>query len=753
MTANSPRPDAVARLSGTTRFTADLIRPGMLHAYVLRSCVAAAELTEVDVSRALEAPGVHCVLTGADVPATELGLFVADEPLLARDVIRYPGEPIALIAADTYQDAKAAAQLIDVRLDVLEPVLSISAAITEEARSVRAGKPNVTVESRISRGNVESAFAQAVQVVRTEVTSQRVHQAYIEPRASLAEFVDGTLIVNTSSQAPFEVRSHLAALLELPMTKVIVRVPAIGGGFGGKLHLGLAGYAAVLSKAAGRPVMVVATREDEFRSPAPRENSLICLESAVAADGTITARRAVIHMDCGAYAYDTPPIAAVAAMQGCGPYRVDAIDITAFAVYTNSVPTGSFRAPSGPQMSYAVEAHMNDIAAAVDIESGELRRLNALRGGDVGPTGQLIVDDAFPAVLDRGLTTLDEWRCEEVPVQPGEVRGLGIGCAWWTVSPVGGAVALSMNEDATFVLSTGGVEIGTGAISVTLREIAGDTLGVSADAIHVLSGATDSGPYDHGSQGSRTLYGVGTATCRAADEIRTLLVGEFARMHEVAPSDVVLADGAASVAGDPSVRTTVAELGTRISGTSGPIVAHGRFQPEGPAYQEGCVSGWVGAFNEPTFHCHVADVVVDTRSGRVRINRIKAIHDVGGIINRDGVNGQVEGGVIQGIGYALSEEIVVDESGRTLNSNLHDYRIPTMADTPGEVIVDLVSDFATSQAYRGLKGIGEAPIIPVAAALGSAIRDALGAQPMQLPMNPERLARLADEVLGEVVSS
>ena len=747
MTAGSPRPDAYAKLSGETRYTADLTRPGMLYGYVLRSSEAAARIIKVNISRAVAAPGVKCVLTSGDVSSSEIGLFVADEPLLARDAIRYYGEPIALIAADTYQRAKAAAQLVDIQLEPIEPVLSLSTALADGAPLVREHKSNSTMESTISRGDVDFAFSQSAYIVCTEVTSHRVHQAYIEPRASLAEFVDDALVVHTSTQSPFEVRSHLAKLLELPMTKVIVRVSAIGGGFGGKLHLGMAGYAAVLAKASGKPVLVEASREEEFQSPAPRENSLIFLESAVDANGKIRARRAKIYMDCGAYAYDTPPIAAVAAMQGCGPYRVDDIDITAFAVYTNTVPTGSFRAPSAPQMAYAVEAHMNDIADAVSLDLVEVRRLNALRGGDVGPTGQLIVDDAFANVLDRGVKTLVEWRREEIALKPGEVRGLGIGCAWWQVLAGGGAVTLSMNEDGTFMLRTGGVEIGTGAVSDGLRIVAGETLGVSGDAIQVLSGATDSGPYDLGSQGGRTLYSLGTATSRAASEIRTMLVNEFADLYEISPSDVILTDGVASVAGDPTIRMNLAELGGRISATSGPVVTHGRFQPESPSFQEDSVSGWVGAFNDPTFHCHVADVVVNYHSGRVRINRIMAIHDVGGIINRNGAYGQVEGGILQGIGYALSEEIITDEFGRTLNSNLHDYRIPTFADTPGEVVVDLVSDYASSKSYQGLKGIGEAPVIPVAAAIGSAIHDALGAQPKDLPMNPERIARLADEKL------
>jgi CO/xanthine dehydrogenase Mo-binding subunit len=716
----------------------------MLFGYVLRSQAAAGFIVSIDVERATASPGVRAVLVGGDIPDLDLGLFVQDEPLLARDQVRYSGEPVALIAAETYEEARAAALLIELRIEELPPVLSIPEALGSHARLVRGDHANITEESRISRGAVEEAFKAAHHIVETDVVTHRVHQAYIEPRAALAEFVDGNLIVHTSSQAPFEVRHHLSRLMGMPLTRIVVTVPALGGGFGGKLHLGLAGYASVLSQATGRPVMVVATRDEEMRSPAPRENSAIRLTSAVAADGTITARRAQIYMDSGAYAYDTPPIAAVAAMQAAGPYRIEALDIIGYAVYTNTVPTGSFRAPSGPQMAYAVEMHMNDIAEAIGDAPGAVRWRNALRAGDRGPTGQVIVDEAFTTILGKGLAVLDAWSSEIPELGADERRGVGLGCAWWTVSPIGGAVTLSMNEDATFVLNTGGVEIGTGAVSVALRDIVAEFLGLESDAVLVVSGGTDSGPYDHGSQGSRTLYGLGTATSRAADSVRQLLIDEYAREREVSPLDVVLSSGAAHVVGDDETRTPLSVICAGVMARTGPVVSHGRFKTEGPAYDAGCVSGWVGAFNEPTFHCHIADITVDMRSGAIRVNKIMAIHDVGEVLNLAGAHGQVEGGVLQGVGYALMEEIMVDDSGRTRNANLHDYHVPTMVDVPADVVVELVTEFSTSQAYRGIKGVGEAPVIPVAAAIGSALRDAIGAQPGQLPMNPERVLRMVE---------
>lgn len=738
------RPEARPRLTGETLYTADLDRPELLHGALVRSRVPAGTILEVDTSAALAVSGVSVILTGADVPDVPMGLFRPDEPLLATSAVRYVGEPVALVAADTPEAARAAADLVKVRTQPLPAAVHLADAVVDNSPRVQVGSANVTEESRIRRGDVEAAFAGAYRVVVTTVTSHRVHQAYLEPRASLAETIGDTLVVHTSSQAPFEVQQGLAGLFGLPLSRVVVRVPAIGGGFGGKLHMGLAGHAAVLARATGRPVLLTCSREEEFQSPAPRESSLVHLESAVAEDGRILARRARIHLDSGAYAYDTPPIAAVAAMLACGPYEVDAVDIAGFCVLTNSVPTGSFRGPSGPQMSYAVETHMNEIADALGLDPVNYRRRLGLRTGSLGPGGQVIETDAFLAVLEEGANTVERWRSEPVELLPHERRGVGLGCAWWTVSPVGGAVTLSVAADGSVVVQTGATEIGTGAVSTGLRRIVADDLGIDADLVQVVSGGTDTGPYDHGSQGSRTLYGVGTATARAVTLAKNLIAEEFARQHEAAASDVVFADGQVAVEGIPTTATSFAEVAAAVTAAGGPLAVAGRFQPVGPAFDAGCVSGWVGALNEPTFHCQVADVVVDTETGGITVRRVRAVHDVGAVVNEPGAVTQVEGGVLQGVGYALSEEILTDDSGRTRNDNLHDYGVPTLADIPDAVEVCLVTGFTTGQGHEGLKGIGEAPVIPTAAAIGSAVREALGAQPHDLPLHRERIARMCD---------
>lgn len=346
--AEIARPDAAARVTGGARYTEDVEPRGLLRCAVVRSPIAAGRIVAVD---AQPPPGVT-ILAATDLPDRRWGTAEHDQPILARDVVRYAGEPLALVAAETRAAALAAAEDVTVRLDPLPPVVGIESALADDARQVHDGRPNLGGFSSVRRGDVDAVLADAPHVVTTRVRSHRAHQTSIEPRAALAEpDGDGGLKITMTSQAPFVVRDGLAHLLGLPMSRIVVEVPALGGGFGGKLHLGLAPLAAVMCLATGRPVRVVASRAEEMRAGNPRENSIVELTSAVDGDGRLLARRARVHLDSGAYAMDTPVIASIAALQATGPYRIDAVDLAAAPVATNTCPTGSFRGPGGPQMA------------------------------------------------------------------------------------------------------------------------------------------------------------------------------------------------------------------------------------------------------------------------------------------------------------------------------------------------------------------------------------------------------------------
>lgn len=741
------RPDAVSKATGAALYTQDITRPGMVHGVIVRSPHPAARIANVDTAAAVAIPGVVAVLTASDLPDRRYGVMTPDEPILARDSVRYVGEPVALIAAETKSAALAASRALDVTYEEHVAIIELTDALEPGAPQVDAVSDNVITPQHVVRGDVEAAFASAHQVVATEIASHRVHQTYLEPRCSLAELIDDRLVVTTSSQAPFEVRQGLAQLFDLPLARISVNVPALGGGFGGKLHLGLAPYAAALALATSRPVQVLCTREDEFQSPAPRENSIVRLQSAVDRDGLILGRRAAIYLDSGAYVYDTTALVSVAALQAAGPYSIEAIEILAAAVRTNTVPTGSFRAPTGPQMAYAYEAHMNDIAEALDLSPLDVRRRNIMRDGAVGPSGQVLSASAMPACLEHVAAVLDKWRSD--PHEPRHVagrrsvprRGYGLGCAWWNTFPAGGGATITLGESGDAFVYTGATEIGTGAVNTALAQIVGQGLGLSPDRVHVITGSTDTGPIDFGSQGSRTLYGAGGAVASAVADVQRLIGDAF----EAAPSDLVFAEGTVMVAGAPSTRRETSDVVQAISASGGPVIGVGRFAPVPPSIDEKCAGELiVKAFNEPTFHCHGVELDVDEETGKVDVLRYVAAHDTGPVVNRAGVDGQIRGGVIQGIGYALYEEVQTDERGQTMNSSLVDYRIPTIADVPMQLEILVEEGFPGTGPFGGAKGIGEAPAILPAAAIGSAVRDALGSQPATLPLSPTTILGLPD---------
>ncbi len=577
----SRRPDAAIKTSGTARYTEDLQPDGLLFASVVRSPIAAGRIIRVDVDAAKAAAGVHSVLTAADLPDRQWGTILQDQPILARDAVRFAGEPIALIAAETPAAAGAAAALVELELEPTEPVVGIAAAFDDDAPEVIPGRPNVGAVARVQRGDVDTAFRLAAHIVRTRIESGRVYQGYIEPRATLVEpGPDGGIIVTTTSQAPFVVRAGLGSLLGLPMLKVVVRVPALGGGFGGKLHLGLAPLAAVLCLATQRPVRIVASRTEDMHACNPRQNSVVALESAIDADGVILARRSRVWLDAGAYAFDTPGIASLAALLATGPYRAPAVDLRAWPVYTNTCPTGSARAPSGPEVVYAYEAHMADIADVVGIDAVEVRRRNLLCSGDRGPSGELFEDVAIGDCLDIVTERIEQWRQESEGSSP--TRGYGIACGWWTTTGMPSSATVAMNEDGSVTLSTGGTEIGTGAIVTGVTAIAARELGVKAEDIRLVSADTGDTPYDSGSKGSRSLYGPGNAVLQASQEAARMLREEAAEQFEASPEDIILAEGFATVRGSPAGPTlTIAEVAKGALNRTGPIVAAGRFK--GPA--------------------------------------------------------------------------------------------------------------------------------------------------------------------------
>ncbi|MDX3638167.1 xanthine dehydrogenase family protein molybdopterin-binding subunit [Streptomyces sp. MB09-02B] len=735
------RRDAVERLTGRTTYTEDIRLPGMLYGVLVPSPVAAGRLRGIDVDRAAALDGVVKVLTAKDVTDRCYGNYVKDQPIFARDRVRFVGEPVAMVAATSLAVARRAAGMVDVDIEATTPVVDLRKALTSAQLLVHDRDTNVIEDVHISRGDVDAVFDTAHAVVHTEIESHRAHQAYLEPRAVTAAPAPGGFSLLMSTQQPFGVRAQLAELFDLPTGAIEVRVPAIGGGFGGKLHLLFAPQAAAMTLATGRPVQIVCSRAEDMVTGNPRENSIVRMSSAVDESGRILARRCDVVLDAGAYAMDTPILTSMAAFYATGPYRIDALDVRGRAVYTNTCPTGSFRGPSGPQMVYAAEAQIEDIAQRLGLDPAEVRRRNFIGEGDRGPTGELITlrgttDECMRVVENR----LRQWRQAGVARDDHRRRGYGLACAWWSTLGTPSAATVELHEDGTATLSSGGTEIGTGAISTALPSMVAEELGLRPDRVILKSGGTRDAPYDSGSRGSRTMFAAGNATVRAARAVAEQIRNEASRLLGVDPADLVLREGRVEVEGAPETGMTIADVSASAHMHSGPVVATGRYRAE-LAPVEGSDLG--GArflrLGEPTFHCHGVEIALDEETGRVDVLNFIAVHDVGRVVNPVGARGQVEGGVVQGIGYALTENLRTNDLGVIVNGNFHDYRLPTIADVPPNIETVFIETNHSRTGPFGAKGLGEPPVILPAAAIGSALRDLLGVQPYHLPLDADRV--------------
>jgi CO/xanthine dehydrogenase Mo-binding subunit len=742
--SNRERRDARVRATGAVLYTDDVVIEGVLHCIIVRSTVAAGRIVAIDTQAASRCPGVSRILTGADVTDRKYGNYVKDQPILARDRVRFVGEPLAMVAATSRAAARRAAALIGVVIETEPHVVDLEAAATD--------RPTVTVHDRpdnelevvtIRRGDAESMLRSAYMTVTTRLTTQRVHQAYLEPRAVIVVPTENGLSIVMSTQQPFGVRAAIAELFDLPEGSVDVVVPAIGGGFGGKLHLGLAPHAAAMAIATGRPVQIVCARDEDMATGNPRENSIVELTTAIDADGTIRARCCEILLDAGAYAMDTPVLASIAAFYATGPYRIENVDVRARAIYTNTCPTGSFRGPGGTQMVFAVETHLDEVADEVGLDRAELRRRNFIRTGDRGPTGELLLaDSTAEACMDVVLQRLGEYRVSTDP-SDARPRGYGFACAWWSTLGTPSAATVEFHDDASATLSTGATEIGSGAVSMGLPAIVAEELGIDADRITLNSGSTRGAPFDSGSRGSRTMFAAGNACLLAAREIARVLKEEASMLLEVDTADLLLTHGRIEVRGSPAAGMSLSDLAASAKARSGPLVASARYRAE-PSALEGSRlhNARFSALGEPTFHCHGAEIAVDTETGRIEVVRYIAVHDVGRIVNPVGARGQVEGGVVQGIGYALTEHLQTDERGEVRNPNLVDYRMPTSLDVPTRIETVFIESNPSPAGPFGAKGLGEPPVLLPAAAIGSAVRDALGCRPNGLPLDAPTVAEL-----------
>jgi len=735
--------DAPGKVTGTALYAADFALPGMLHGKVLRSCEPHARIVRIDTARAAKVGGVRAVLTAADVPDVRYGGSVKDEEVFARDRVRFAGQPLAAVAATSPEGAAAALEAIEVVLEPLPAILDVAAALAPGAALVHEGwasytalpilhrDGNVCNRARIVVGDVERGFAEADRIFEHRFTTPSVHQGYTEPRAAVAQWdSSGQVTVWSNTQLPFEIQTTLSEILQIPPSRVRVIVPGIGGGFGGKLRVGVEHFAALLARRAGRAVKVMTTSEEELTAAYARQPAIVELKTGVTREGRLTAREGRLWFDTGAFAGSGPGVASVATLMLAGPYRIPNLLLEGRAVYTHKTNFGSFRAPSGPQANFAVESQMDIIADALGLDPLELRLRNIVHEGEEGPTGQVLAAVGLEECLRKVADAID-WKNR----RPAPGRGKGIACGWWTTTGGSSGVYVKVNPDGTVALNTGAAEIGTAALTGAAQVLAED-LGVELADVNVVSADTLSTPFDFGAQGSRTAFAVGNACRAAAADLKRQILALAARQLGAEESALELRERAV-VAAD-GTRVTLAELARISQATGGGLIAHGTFVAPPTPYDAKRVEGHVyPAFHSPSFHAHAVELSVDADTGEVTIHRYVVAQDVGFAMNPTYIEGQIEGGVAQGLGQALSEEIVYDE-GRVLNANLTDYKMPTAVDVPR--IESILVQHPSLVGPFGAKGVGEPPNIEPPAAVANAVASAIGVRISSLPITAEKIA-------------
>jgi CO/xanthine dehydrogenase Mo-binding subunit len=737
------RPDGKEKVSGIGRYTADMNLTGQLHAKFRYADHTHARIVRIDTSRARALPGVFAVLTHEDVPDVRYGGMVQDRRLFAKEKVRFEGDIVAGVAALTPELAQEAADLIEVEYEPLPAVTDWEDAMREDAPLVHEDwetmeadetlvrDRNVLGYSTIVKGDADAAMADAEVTVKSRYVADATQGLPIEPRAIIAQWQGDRVTVWSSTQVPFAARTGVAQTLEMPEAKVRIVVPLLGGGFGAKCDFHFEGHVAALAKAARRPVKLVFSRHEEFVAPDHRrEGMIIELETGARRDGTLVARRGRLVIDKGAYCGEGGFFAQMAAMHACGPYEIENVKVESYLNYTNNQPSGSIRAPTAPQVCWALEQHMDEVAAAAGLDPVELRRRTLIEEGSEGPTRQKFDPIGMKETLERAVEMIGYG--QELP----EDEAIGVACGWWPSFGVNSGAYVKLNGDGSGTIITGAMESGTGAV-MGLPLLVAEVLGMNPEDFSILYQDTDAGPYDMGSSGSQTTMNNGRAVVAAAVEVREQLLDLASEELEAARADLELVDGQIRVVGSPERAVSIVDL----AGSGTPLLGKGSgAPPDAPDCDaEGCIGRHgLESFVAPQLITHAARVKVDRETGVVQVLQVAAAHDSGVVINRIGANGQVHGGVVMGLGQALWEGTQTDPEGRQRNPHLLDYKLATPADAP-RIDVAWVETPTPNAGPKGSKGIGEPPCVPTAGAVANAISKVIGAPMRQLPMTPERV--------------
>ena len=747
---STPKLENREKVTGRAEYIDDLYRPNMLHAAILGSPFAHARILSYDVSEALAAPGVVGVITGDDVPAGRMGAFIKDEHALAKGKVLYLGEPVAAVAAETLEQARAAVNLIRVEYQELPAVLSPEAGLAPDAPILHealadyikvfdAGSTgNLCSRTELTEGDVDAAWARCAVIVEGEFTTQAQAHVAMEPCGALAEMdAQGRVTLWSANQSVFRVQANVCESLQLPMSRLRSLTPRVGGGFGNKMEAHIQPLTVALAMKTGRPVKCVLTREEDFEIVRARHPFRIRMKTGADAEGRLIARECEVLLDCGAFADDSPGVMGYALLMSGGPYRIPNQRATGKLVYTNKLRFGAYRGFGNPQVSFASEQQIDEIAHKLSLDPVEMRRRNLLQAGDGWFVGPKVASNGLSACLDA-VEKASAWgRGHEG--KPGTRRAKGIALSAHISGLLGTGAIVRMLEDGTISLNTGATDIGQGS-DTALAQICAETLKVPVEMVSVASPDTDGSPYNWGTTASRVTYTTGRAVAGAAGEVLRQAMGHAAEMLDVPIEDLELREGGRiAIRGSNTDLPFAAISGRAHWAKGGPIVGSHTLVFDEPTHDPkraialGLPFPRIGVFS---FAATVVDVEIDEVTGQARVTEAWSAVDVGRAINPRLVDVQIEGGFIQGMGFALYEEMVWD-GPKLANPSLLDYKVPTSADSP-HVHSIIVEDPEPSGPF-GAKGAGEIGLNPVPAAIANAVGAALGGVSHDLPLTAERL--------------
>ena len=721
------RHDGTDKVTGRAKYGTDFQTAGMYYGKVLRSPHAHAIIKSIDVSKALALPGVEAVITGKDMPGANKpdasrGTQMASDNLLARTKVLYKGHPVAAVAAANQHVAEAALDLIKVEYEVLPAVMTVQQAMAKDAPLLHENltttelgertdkKSNVATHVQFNQGDIEKGFAAADVIVELEFGNETVHQGYIEPQSASAIWNEnGEVTVWTSTQGAFTARDALAPLLDVPVSKIKVVPMEIGGGFGGKIPVYLEPLAALLSKKTGRTVKMTMTRAETFESTGPTSGTTMKVKMGATHAGKITAAQADLTFEAGGF-----PGSMVSAGAQCifAPYDIENMQADGYDVLVNKPKVAPYRAPAAPNVAFAGEQVVDALALKLNIDPIEFRLMNAAKEGTRRVDGPI-----FPVIGHVECLEAAKDSAQYKTELKGPYQGRGIASGFWFNIGFQSSCSIAVNADGTISLVEGSTDIGGTRASIAMQ--AAEVLGIAAEDVHPTVGDTDSVGYTAMTGGSRTTFATGWAAYETAQDIKKQMIERAASIWDVSADDVEMEDGVFKHKSDGDLKLTFKELAGQLAGSGGGISSQSTVDPKGAG----------GAFGT-----HVVDLEVDPETGKVTILDYTIVQDAGKAIHPSYVEGQMQGGVVQGIGWALNEEYFYDGEGRMENSSFLDYRMPTSLDTT--MINTIIVEVANPGHPYGVRGVGEVPIVPPMAAIANAITRATGLRMGRLPMSP-----------------